>query len=858
MSNLTKQQFVYDVGGLIAPLTNAPVVAQRAPTTSDFALPGQIWIDTPNNAIYMLASITANSANWTTSPASGVGAFTSVTVNPGNVTLAAGNLTLALGNLALTAGNLTVGGDLTVSGTSTFTGDIDFTSALLVDVTSTLDAAPSILLQADGGTSEQIRLYSNQGTAVDSLYLYSNMGGITLRADLASADAINLSATAGGVDVDGALQVNIASSYNNAAAMVLSASAGGIDITAAGSAGEDIDISNSASINLTSSEAVADAITITASHAAGGVTIDAGTGGIEIGNTATCSPIDIGDFVPTSSRLITIAGGTVTTAVTDRVDIAVDGLNTNAGAVKQVDIASGNILLGTSTVNINSGTAASGTSTVNISTGTGGGTKVVNVGNADGLTTINIDAITLINDSINVNTSINTGTSTGAVTIGNGAAGAVTVDSGAGISLDGAAASNFSVSGAGIDVTIASAAGQAIINGGEAAVNAVRINATDAAGGIDIDCGTGGATFDSTGAISLDAAAASNFSVSGAGIDLTLASAGGQLIMNAEEAAANALRMLSAAGGLDANVALQMNLDSSQAAADAIRIIASNAAGGLDIDCGTGGAALDSTGAVSLQGAAASDFSVSGAGIDLTLASAAGRVIMNGEEAAADALTLLSAAGGLDVNVALQMNLDSSQAAADAIRIFASNAAGGIDVDYGTGGMTVTGANGAYTLASGTGAINISADAAATTVSLATGAAAKTLTVGSTNTTSTTNIRSGTGGINLSSGGIATVASSDNTIASPTASTTLNVNVGSATFTGFTTAAAATQDFTITNSLVTTSSKILCTVCNEGANDAQIEIRRITRAAGSFVVKVVNSGAAALNGNVIITFWVLS
>src|SRR5690606_40990648 len=70
--------------------------------------------------------------------------------------------------------------------------------------------------------------------------------------------------------------------------------------------------------------------------------------------------------------------------------------------------------------------------------------------------------------------------------------------------------------------------------------------------------------------------------------------------------------------------------------------------------------------ALPIYAAAASNFSVSGAGIDLTLASSAGRVVMNGEEAAADALRLLSAAGGLDADVALQMNLVSSQNAADA------------------------------------------------------------------------------------------------------------------------------------------------------------------------------------------------
>ncbi|MCF1193313.1 hypothetical protein LRR18_17120, partial [Mangrovimonas sp. AS39] len=75
------------------------------------------------------------------------------------------------------------------------------------------------------------------------------------------------------------------------------------------------------------------------------------------------------------------------------------------------------------------------------------------------------------------------------------------------------------------------------------------------------------------------------------------------------------------------------------------------------------------TGAITMTSATASSFGTTGAGIDLTLSSASGRVVVNGEEAAADAVRILSAAGGLDVDVALQMNLTSSQNAVDAVRI---------------------------------------------------------------------------------------------------------------------------------------------------------------------------------------------
>ena len=45
---------------------------------------------------------------------------------------------------------------------------------------------------------------------------------------------------------------------------------------------------------------------------------------------------------------------------------------------------------------------------------------------------------------------------------------------------------------------------------------------------------------------------------------------------------------------------------------------------------------------------------------------------------------------------------------------------------------------------------------------------------------------------------------------------------------------------------------------NKGANDAQMTVTRVEPAAGSFIVTGTNNGAAALNGDVIISFWILA
>lgn len=630
---------IYSRDGVALRMPPRPIVTNRDPGTEDSAQIGALWVNTTDQSVWCLVSTSNGTNTWTTSPASGVGSFTSVTVNPGDIDVTAGDVTITAGNLDVTAGNATIGGDLTVTGTTTIAGDFDLSSAALIDLTSTLNADPAILLLAAGGAAATVELRNSMGTAVDALQFNSTVGGITLSAGLASADAINITAGAGGVDIDGALQVNIASSQNANDAVVINASAGGVNITATGAAGEDIDIINTngslnfsvgeaiadsvvlataggidincsgafdidvttaGSMNFTPSESAADAFVVNASGAAGGIQLQAGSSGILIGNQADCAVIDLGDVVPASARTITVSGGTVATAIADTLDLAPDGVDTDAGASKVVNINSGNVTLGTGTTNIASGNRVSGTHTANLSTGTG--TKTVNVGNADGLTTVNIDAITLINDSINVNTSINTGTSTGTVSIGNAAAGAIALDSGAGISLDGAAASNFSVSGAGIDLTLASSGGRVVVDGAEAAADGVRITASDAAGGIDIDSGTGGIAVDSTGGISLDAAAASNFTATGA-FDITLSSTAGSMI-----------------------------IDGGEAAADAVQITASDAAGGVAVSAGTGGIALSAAGAVSMVPA-----TNSAAGTSLTLNGRVGVATFTGQTTASGA-----------------------------------------------------------------------------------------------------------------------------------------------------------------------------------------------------------------------------
>jgi len=225
-----------------------------------------------------------------------------------------------------TASNFTVTGagqDLTLSSVG---GSIK--------VNSTESAAGAIALSANGGVAETITVTAAQGTGVASVELVSTAGGITVTAGLATADAINLTAAAGGVDIDGALQVNIASSQDAADAVRIIASAGGIDIDAVGEAGQDIVVTNTGgSVSIVATESAGDAIVINASGAAGGIDLMAGTGLVTCNTSFT---------LPTAATQFRVEGGAATdfigtTTLANGVSPTI--ANTNIAAADQIYIS---------------------------------------------------------------------------------------------------------------------------------------------------------------------------------------------------------------------------------------------------------------------------------------------------------------------------------------------------------------------------------------------------------------------------------------------------------------------------------------------------------------------------------------
>ena len=959
-----RSRFTYLASGVAAELAPLAIEATRNPTTSDFAQIGTTWINTSTAAVYVLATISGGSATWSTSPASGVGTFTSVDITTGDLDVQAAGSTTTISsgtvNFDNGAGTVLMAGDLTVAGTTTLNGDIDITSASLFDITVTSNTDPAILFETDGGTTETIQVINTQGTAADAIELRavdgdilinttnstdaaaialtSTAGGITctaaepaiFRSTANGASAVIIESTIGGVDIlaSGAAatedinitatgsSINVVATEADAAAIVLNASGGGVDITAATN---DLDLAaTTLGVNISAGEAAADAISLDASNAAGGVTVAAGTGGILVGNQADCTTIDVGDIAPTATRNITIGGGTVVTAaVTDTIDIGPDGATTNANSIKTVNVNTGGVTLGevltnvatgaitsgTHTVSIQTGNAAAGTVATNVSTGTG--TKTVSVGNADGLTTVNIDAITLINDSIDVATSINTGTSTGTVSIGNAAAGAITVDTAAGISLDAATASNFTVTGAGLDLSLQGVGGAVNMTSTQAENDAIYIEASAANGGVQINAGTGGILIgneaDCTG-ITLGLIAPT--------ADRTITIGGGTVVTAAVADTINV-----GTGGATTNV-------------DSEKIVNINTGdltlGVIEANIGSG-AITSGTHTVSIQtgnaaaGTVATNISTGTGTKTVSVGNADGLTTVN-----VDGITLINDS----VDVATSINTGTSTGAVT----IGNAAAGNIGID--TAGTVIIDADGVVEINSSAGVIGIGNDADANNINIGTGAAARTITVGNVTGATALALNSGTGGIALAStgagditinsddtflldadgvielnssagiisigndadafginigtagarpiaignatgvtdisldagtGGIDINASGRVSMTPATASVagvalTVNARVFVATFTGQTTAAAATLDLDITNSYATSGCGVLLTVSHlVTANDSDITLEGvITSTAGHILVHCKNNGAAALDSDVVVTGWILN
>lgn len=342
---------------------------------------------------------------------------------------------------------------------------------------------------------------------------------------------------------------------------------------------------------------------------------------------------------------------------------------------------------------------------------------------------------------------------------------------------------------AGEDFILTNTGGSIILTATESAIDAIKVEATT--GGIDIlaSGATTGEDIDianTGGSVHIVATEAVDDSVNidSVGLDVD---ASGSIVLSSTENTADSVVIQSTVGGIDiradastnedidiSNAGGAINISSTEASNDAIKISTSDAAGQITIsatDTTADGINMDSTGGIDIDAGITSDIAIN-----------AGQILIESEQSVASAISLItntgvletmvftnslgtddasidfdSTAGGMDIDVAKSFTLTSTEGGADAIVVTSTN--GGIDL------VTTGAATGEDIDITSSASVNItSAEAAAQTIVIATsggGDATETIDItndqgtaasATTQTDAAIQIEATVGGISLESG----------------------------------------------------------------------------------------------------------
>lgn len=469
-------------------------------------------------------------------------------------------------------------------------------------------------------------------TGLNNLTFDASASAITLPANSANDD---LTITCTGTQ-DSHLTVSCAGTTEDA--ITISTTNGGINITNNGAAaGEDLDLSSTAaSINLTAAEAVADAIVLTASNAAGGIDV---TAGADIDITTTGADGEDISIINTGGSVWIEATEAVADAVTVKATTALGGIDISSQADVDITTTGGD---GEDISLVNTGgsillQATESAADAVVVQSTVGGVQILASGAADTedilLTatgsSVFVTSTQAVADAIKLNASdaaggitVAYGTGNMAIT-GSGVSADFSVDCDL-LSIDATGTSNISfANAAGEDVTIATTGAadhSLIISATGTGADAMQI--TTSAGGLDVTV---------TGA---------------SGEDLDLRATTSSIVIRADENIADAITLNASAGGIDVNcagasaedidltnVAGSINLTAGESAVDSVKILSS--IGGIQITC---------------AGAAATE--------DIALSNTGGSIYAYSTEAASDAIELRTADGGIEVNAVGAANGD--------------------------------------------------------------------------------------------------------------------------------------------------------------------------------------------------------
>ncbi|HEY5267745.1 MAG TPA: hypothetical protein VII94_01270, partial [Candidatus Saccharimonadales bacterium] len=214
----TRRFSLYGYPGTNEGLQQEPIVQQRDPLVSDTGEIGVTWVNTTSQSFFILTSAIGDVNTWTSASA-GAATATSFTVNPGDLTVTAGDLNVTAGDLNMAAGstatlgtlvagattltstvditgNTTIGGTLGVTGAVILSSDLTVNGNLIANGDFDITSAAALSFATTSNTNPAISFTTNGGTA-ETIILTATQG--------TSVDAIELIAPVGGVTLSGGL-----------------------------------------------------------------------------------------------------------------------------------------------------------------------------------------------------------------------------------------------------------------------------------------------------------------------------------------------------------------------------------------------------------------------------------------------------------------------------------------------------------------------------------------------------------------------------------------------------------------------------------------------------------------------------
>lgn len=523
-----------------------------------------------------------------------------VTPNAGVTTVVGYDANITTNGATANTIKIRLSDDVTTVGALTAGNDLNMTSGACTIVSSE-NTTQAIYLHANGGTSEQIEIRADQGTAVDSVYLLSDVGGLTLASGLASADAINISATdaAGGIDIDaGTAGINMTAangaialisgtgnitigtdsaqhnvtlgSTNGTSGVVIQSGTGDLDVNGGGL----INITGAGATSMNSSAGVlnignlnhaqninigtgaaARTITIGNDTGATALTLNAGTGAVNIATNGRDHATTIGSTTGSSAFLAQTGTGTLTLASGGILATTSAGASTiDATGALELNSSAGVIQIGQDAVSQNINIGIAGTRTLTMGSATAGSSVVINTGTGNLDLGVNATEHTVRLGSTTTASATSIRSGTGAMTFVGG--GDITVDTAGVIELNstGAAISIGQDANAyGINIGTGAAA-RPIVIGNSTSTTAITLNA----GTSGINVGTNAVAFtttigNTTGASQVDLRAGSG-GVHIKDTDLTIDTAAKGIVFN------TTIKIITGAGAPSAITAPQGSL----------------------------------------------------------------------------------------------------------------------------------------------------------------------------------------------------------------------------------------------------------------------------------------------------------